>query len=682
MPVEAITLIICGRFNRPVSLLLGITLLLTVIVPLAYGQTDTPKATEDIVIRMANYVARISKDAFVISITRGDELIFETGRGGDAATSLEFLRDEKPQHVTQLAHIEKNGNFYVLSYNTTHKDVVARVELHAEQNVLHVKSWVLEDSASPRPNLAVRLAPSGDWFGGGFQGFREPLVLPVNDAHIRTRWFLADGNTQGTPFWYSSKGVGIWIRTPFDFKYSINEEIDGKADGLLRIESPQASELQYDILLDSDVTALLRRIVKEIGYPAQTPPADYFKLPIYTTWVEHKTGVSQQKVIEYANQIHNNKLPCGVIEIDDRWESHYGDTEFDSMKFPDPKAMVSTLHGLGYKVTLWVHPFVNPDSRTFRDHQDDGLLLRDRSGKLMLTRWWNGPATIWDMSNPKASAEFRHRLHALQSQYGLDGFKFDGADVNFMSTDAMPLYNITNAQYSDVYNKEATAQFTYNETRVGVYSQPLGIVQRLIDKNSVWTNKNGLQSLIPEAILSSVRGFQYLMPDMVGGNQYDNDTIDKELIIRWAQASALMPLLQFSWGPWHFDQEAIDRVREASELHIQFAPYIFELATRARTTGEPILAPLWYHAPKDSDTYRIVDEYMVGGDVVVAPVLTKGASTRDLYLPAGNWRDYNTGESRQGGRWLRAYSAPLNRLPLFVRDSSPLIQQLKIKAGS
>jgi len=680
--VEAITLIICGRFNRPVSLLLGITLLLTVIVPLAYGQTDTPKATEDIVIRMANYVARISKDAFVISITRGDELIFETGRGGDAATSLEFLRDEKPQHVTQLAHIEKNGNFYVLSYNTTHKDVVARVELHAEQNVLHVKSWVLEDSASPRPNLAVRLAPSGDWFGGGFQGFREPLVLPVNDAHIRTRWFLADGNTQGTPFWYSSKGVGIWIRTPFDFKYSINEEIDGKADGLLRIESPQASELQYDILLDSDVTALLRRIVKEIGYPAQTPPADYFKLPIYTTWVEHKTGVSQQKVIEYANQIHNNKLPCGVIEIDDRWESHYGDTEFDSMKFPDPKAMVSTLHGLGYKVTLWVHPFVNPDSRTFRDHQDDGLLLRDRSGKLMLTRWWNGPATIWDMSNPKASAEFRHRLHALQSQYGLDGFKFDGADVNFMSTDAMPLNNITNAQYSDVYNKEATAQFTYNETRVGVYSQPLGIVQRLIDKNSVWTNKNGLQSLIPEAILSSVRGFQYLMPDMVGGNQYDNDTIDKELIIRWAQASALMPLLQFSWGPWHFDQEAIDRVREASELHIQFAPYIFDLATRARTTGEPILAPLWYHAPKDSDTYRIVDEYMVGGDVVVAPVLTKGASTRDLYLPAGNWRDYNTGESRQGGRWLRGYSAPLNRLPLFVRDSSPLIQQLKIKAGS
>ena len=675
-------MITSGRFTRSACRLLETTLLFIVIVPLVYGQVDTPKATEDVVIRMGNYLTRISKDTFVISVSRGEELIFETGRPGDAATSLEFSRDEKPQHVTKLTRVEKNGNTYILSYDTTHKDVVARVELQAEENVLHVKSWILDGSASPTPNAAVRLAPSGDWFGGGFQGWRDPLVLPVNDAHIRKKWFLADGNTQGTPFWYSTKGVGVWIRTPFDFKYSVNEEASGKRDGLLRIEMPNSSELRYDILLDSDLNVLLRRIIKEIGYPAKTPPADYFRLPIYTTWVEHKTEVSQQKVIEYANNIHNNKLPCGVIEIDDRWENHYGDTEFDSAKFPDPKAMVSTLHGLGYKVTLWVHPFVNPDSRTFRDHQDDGLLMRDHSGKLMLTRWWNGPATIWDVSNPKASAEFRRRLHDLQSQYGFDGFKFDGADVNFMGTDAVPLYNITNAQYSDVYNKEATAQFIYNETRVGVYSQPLGIVQRLIDKHSVWTNMNGLQSLIPEAILSSVRGFQYLMPDMVGGNQYDNDKIDKELIIRWAQASALMPLLQFSWGPWHFDREAIDRAREASELHIEFAPYIFELATRARTTGEPILAPLWYHAPKDSDTYRIVDEYMVGGDVVVAPVVTKEASSRDVYLPAGHWRDYNTGESLQGGKWLRGYSAPLNRLPLFVRDSSPLIQQLKIKAGN
>jgi alpha-glucosidase (family GH31 glycosyl hydrolase) len=633
--------------------------------------------SDDVVIQEPNYTARISRSAFIITVTRGGETVFLTGGPQDAAMNLDFTKDGKAQHVSKLRKVDKNGDIYVLDYATTHKEVDARVELRAEADALHVKSWILYSASSPLPSAAIKLEPSGQWFGGGFQGWRDPLVLPLNDARIAKKWFLADENSQGTPFWYSTKGIGLWVRTAYDFKYSVNADSNGTPDGLLRIEVPVASELRYDILLAGDVHQLLARIVKEIGYPKTTPPAEYFKLPIYTTWVEHKTGVSQEKVLDYAVNIRKNDLPCGVIEIDDRWESRYGDMQFDAAKFPDPGAMVKELHKMGYKVTLWVHPFVNPDSQTFQQHQDDGWLMHDRSGKLMLTRWWNGPATIWDMTNPQAAAEFRRRLESLQSQYGFDGFKFDGADVNFMGTDSVPFKNITTFQYPDIYNTEATSHFVYNETRVGVYSQPLGIVQRLIDKHSIWTNANGLLSLIPEACLSSMRGFQYLMPDMVGGNQYDNDRIDKELIIRWSQASALMPLLQFSWGPWHFDQEAVDRARDASKLHIQFAPYVYELATQARTTGEPILAPLWYHAPLDANTYKIVDEYMVGQDVVVAPVLIKGATSRDIYLPAGSWRDYNSGEVHKGGEWLRDYPAPLDKLPLFLRDGSPVSQRMK-----
>lgn len=643
------------------------------------GQPGTSTATEDVVIRESNYVARISKDAFIITLTRGNETVFQTGGPADAAMNLDFVKDGKQQHVSKLRSVEKKGDTYVLNYATTNRDGDARVELRLEENVLHVKSWILYSASSPVPSAAIKLEPAGQWFGGGFQGWREPLVLPINDAKITKKWFLADGNTQGTPFWYSTKGIAVWVRTPYDFYYSVNADHDGRPDGLLRFEMPIASELRYDILLAPDVRQVLQRIVKEIGYPQTTPPAEYFKLPIYTTWVEHKTNVSQQKVLEYASSIHSNRLPCGVIEIDDRWESRYGDMQFDATKFPDPKAMVDELHKLGYKVTLWVHPFVNPDSQTFHQHQDDRWLMHDRSGKLMLTRWWNGVATIWDMTDPQAAAEFRRRLESLQTHYGLDGFKFDGADVNFMMNDAVPFKNISTAEYPDIYNTEATAHFTYNETRVGVYSQHLGIVQRLIDKHSIWSNANGLQSLIPEAVLSSTRGFQYLMPDMVGGNQYDNDRIDKELLIRWSQASALMPLLQFSWGPWHFDQEAIDRAREASELHVKFAPYIYDLAQNARTTGEPILAPLWYHAPLDTNTYKIVDEYMVGADVVVAPVLVKGAASRDIYLPAGNWRDHATGQVQKGGTWLRNYSAPLDRLPVFVREGSGVMKQINMK---
>ena len=97
---------------------------------------------------------------------------------------------------------------------------------------------------------------------------------------------------------------------------------------------------------------------------------------------------------------------------------------------------------------------------------------------------------------------------------------------------------------------------------------------------------------------------------MIGGNQYGNDHIDKELIIRWAQASALMPLMQFSYGPWHFDEETVRLCREASELHVKFAPYIVQLAQAALKTGEPILRPIWYNYPDEREALAVTDEFM------------------------------------------------------------------------
>ena len=147
----------------------------------------------------------------------------------------------------------------------------------------------------------------------------------------------------------------------------------------------------------------------------------------------------------------------------------------------------------------------------------------------------------------------------------------------------------------------------------------------------------------------------------------------KVLLVRWAQASALMPLMQFSVGPWHFDAEAVRLSREASELHLKFAPYILRLANAAPRTGEPILAPLWYHYPADRETYAVTDQFMLGEDVVVAPVLLKGARHRDIYLPAGRWREFKTGKEYEGGRWLRDHPALLDTLPVFIRVGAGVI---------
>jgi alpha-glucosidase (family GH31 glycosyl hydrolase) len=220
-----------------------------------------------------------------------------------------------------------------------------------------------------------------------------------------------------------------------------------------------------------------------------------------------------------------------------------------------------------------------------------------------------------------------------------------------------------------VYNREAAAHFPWEETRVGVLAQSTGVVQRLIDKQSVWGLENGLAAIVPEAITVSVRGFAYLMPDMIGGNEYDQDRIEPELLIRWAQASALMPLMQFSKGPWRFGEEAVRLSRDASALHQRFAPYLIKLAHQFPVTGDPILRPLWYNSPEDDGTFKISDQFMIGNDVVVAPVLQKGATRRKLYLPEGRWKEWKSGKIQEGKRWIEV-AAPLDTLPLFVRDGS------------
>ncbi len=612
----------------------------------------------------AGYEAVIARDGFGLTLRRQGETVLES----DAP--LEYMHLGKKERVAALESATHDDQAIYLMYRTSERETVARFELRPGADHIEMTEWLLNSDSSIAPAAQFRLASSGLWYGGGFQGFRDPQIIPLNDAHLDKAAFLRDGNTQGTPVWYSTKGAGVWVRTRHDFAYSFNRLVDGKGDGLLRVEMPGASSLRLDLLVAANIHDAVRRIIDTVGYPRSTPPADYFKLPIYTTWVEHKTAVSQAKVLEFAHAIRSNKLPAGVIEIDDKWESHYGDTRFDTAKFPDPKAMNDELHKLGFRVTLWMHPFVNLDSETFHSATFRPLLLADRNGEPGLIRWWNGPAAVWDFTNPKAAAELRARLDALRTEYGFDGFKFDGADVNLVPRDARGFAPLDPSEYCDIYNTETAAHYEWEETRVGVYSQRLGIVQRLIDKQSVWGKENGLAATVPEAITMSMRGFPYVMPDMVGGNQYDGDHITKDLLIRWAQASALMPLLQYSVGPWRFDDDTVRMVREASELHVRFAPYIVSLAEEAPKTGEPILRPLWYNTPEDRETLAITDEFMLGNDVVVAPVMTEGAAARDLYLPAGRWKNWKTGEVIDGARWLRNFPAPLDTLPVFVREGS------------
>jgi alpha-glucosidase (family GH31 glycosyl hydrolase) len=132
--------------------------------------------------------------------------------------------------------------------------------------------------------------------------------------------------------------------------------------------------------------------------------------------------------------------------------------------------------------------------------------------------------------------------------------------------------------------------------------------------------------------------------------------------------NALMPVMQFSITPWQFGEECADICRKYTELHLEFTPKFEELARHAARTGEPIVRPVFFLAPDDPAALDCDQQFLVGDDLLVAPVVEKGARKRDIYFPPGAWRDHWTGEVYEGPQSIEDFPAQLDILPIFHRE--------------
>ena len=166
--------------------------------------------------------------------------------------------------------------------------------------------------------------------------------------------------------------------------------------------------------------------------PAGTAPdTSLFFNPQYNTWIELLYDQNQNDVLKYARAIIDNGFPPGVIMIDDNWQLDYGTWKFHPGKFSDPAAMVDSLHQWGFKVMVWVCPFVSPDSETFRKLQSNDLLLKDKDGYPKMVKWWNGSSAVLDFTDTAAVNWFNAELGYLMKNYKIDGFKFDAGDPEY-----------------------------------------------------------------------------------------------------------------------------------------------------------------------------------------------------------------------------------------------------------
>lgn len=493
------------------------------------------------------------------------------------------------------------------------------------------------------------------WWGGAVAyGSRMPYIQPVEEFDLSSK----NNNNQVVPLLLSNRGRFVWSDKPFIF--AINENgITLKSD-FEQIEVQAAG----NTLREAYMAACLKHF-KPTGL---LPDTLFFTQPQYNTWIELLYDQNQEDVLRYAQGIIDNGFPRGVLMIDDNWQKHYGNFEFKPEKFPSPKTMVDELHRMGFKVMLWICPFVSPDSPECRLLHSKGYLLKGKNGKPAILSWWNGQSACYDLTNPEAAAYFVSVLKDMQEKYGIDGFKFDAGDNNFYTGSNLVSYrkDAISVDHTLAWAKIGL-EFPFNEYRAGWQMGGAPLVQRLGDKRYSW---NAVRSLVPEMIAAGLLGYAYTCPDMIGGGQYqsfinlDQTKFDQSLIVRSTQVHALMPMMQFSVAPWRIlSAENLAIVKNMAQLHQRMGNYIMECARQSAQTGEPIVQHMEYAFPHQGFA-KCKDQYMLGGKYLIAPVLSE-QNTRTVKLPKGRWKD-DTGKTYKGGQTIEL-NVPLSRLPYFER---------------
>ncbi|MDE3838182.1 alpha-glucosidase [Bacillus methanolicus] len=423
------------------------------------------------------------------------------------------------------------------------------------------------------------------------------------------------------------------------------------------------------------------------------------RMPIPPKWAigYHQSRYSyetEQEVRELANTFIEKGIPLDVIYLDIHYMDGYRVFTFDKERFPNPKQLIEDLKAQGIRIVPIVDPGVkeDPEYYIYQEGIRGDHFCKYIEGTIYFGDVWPGNSAFPDFTSSKVRRWWGEK-HKFYSDLGIEGIWNDmnepavfnetkTMDVKVMhDNDGDPrthreLHNIYGllmgeATYSGM-KEQLNGKRPFLLTRAG-YSG----VQRYA---AVWTGDNRsfwehLQMSIPMVMNLGLSGIPFAGAD-VGGFAHDSNG---ELLARWTQVGAFIPYfrnhsaLGFSrQEPWSFGEKYEKVIKKYIQLRYQWLPHFYSLFVEAHYTGTPVMRPLMMEYPKDENTYNLSDQFMVGDNVIIAPIMQPTVQHRAVYLPEGNWVDYWTEEVYKGGKH-HLVNADLNKLPIFVKQGSILV---------
>ncbi|HTR82537.1 MAG TPA: glycoside hydrolase family 31 protein [Bacteroidota bacterium] len=405
----------------------------------------------------------------------------------------------------------------------------------------------------------------------------------------------------------------------------------------------------------------------------------------------------EAKVRDIAENFRKRNIPCDVIYLDIDYMDGYRCFTWSKENFPNPQKMVSDLAHDGFKIVTIIDPGIKKDSTywVYQEGARGNHFVRKADSAVFIGPVWPGDCAFPDFANTDARIWWGG-LYKDLVKTGIKGFWNDMNEPSVFDVPSktFPLdarHNVdgeveTHAEIHNVYGMEM-ARGTYegllklqpNERPFVLTRAGYAGTQRY---SAAWTGDNvssweHLAMAMPMCMNFGLSGQPFVGPD-IGGFI---GTPTGEMYTRWLEYGVFLPLCRshsvkgsINKEPWAFGEnfEAINR--KFIELRYRLLPYLYTEFYKASVTGVPIMRPLMLEFPEDKTTYRIDTQFMVGGDILVSPVVEAGSTTRRMYLPAGNWYDFWTREKIAGGKWIEA-AAPIDRIPIFVRAGSVIPMQ-------
>ncbi|XP_063539892.1 myogenesis-regulating glycosidase-like [Cydia strobilella] len=515
------------------------------------------------------------------------------------------------------------------------------------------------------------------WFAGPEQ---KEQYWPLQHSNLKKYSIISkedDNAAVSERYWLNSAGHYFYVHPEAPLFVDYHNSLDNHICFIAEVTAPYSTRrthnvLKYDIwLFENAKVAHQHAVDTYLGKPSGIPDYRMIQYPVWSTWARYSREIDQDSLWAFANEIKDSGFPNAQFEIDDLWEICYGSLTVDERKLPDFKKLIQDIKGLGFRVAIWVHPFINKDCDPwYSEALEKGYLVLNEEGSPDST-WWNNNGSLpgyIDFTNLEAAAWYSSRLQDLIDTYDIDTLKFDAGESSW--SPQIPVQNgdidLHPGHIVLTYVREVAKFGPAIEIRSGMRTQDLPVFIRMVDKDTLWDFNNGLATLVTTLLSMNLNGYTLVLPDMIGGNGY-NEKPSKELFIRWLQANVFMPTLQYSFVPWDHDDETVEICRKYTQLHADYADEIVAAMEASVKDGTPVNAPIWWLDPTDETALATWDEFLLGEKILVAPVLEQGAVSRTIYLPRGTWRDAE-GAVYEGPTTLD-YPAPIDVLPYFIHQN-------------